>query len=336
MNIRELFDFLPKFQEKFVQRYEILNFIKLRGKVGRRIIASSLSISERMIRDESLELKKLGLVEITGKGIAITPKGTEVLRNFFSLYRELNSLSELSKNIMEILNLKKVIVVSNGVEKDFSEIGFAAAHVIDHVIKEGDTLGVTGGRTMYAVAEATIPKQGMNLKVIPARGSIGTNANYQADRVASTMASRLDAMYYNYPIPDTLSPETIRVLLQTKEVQEIHHMLKDLDLLVFGMGRADVMARRRGLDEKMKEDLLQRGAVGEAFGHYFDIDGHGVDYQDSIGIHLHEFQKIPTVIGVAAGREKAKAVIAISALRQDMILIIDEEMAQEIIDLKVR
>lgn len=96
------------------------------------------------------------------------------------------------------------------------------------------------------------------------------------------------------------------------------------------------MARRRGLDEDKMADLIQRGAVGEAFGHYFDIDGRGVDYQDSIGIHLNEFQEIPTVIGVAAGKDKAKAVIAISPLREDMILIIDEEMAREILRLKER
>lgn len=334
MDVKKLLDFMPEFQGQFVQRYEILNYIKLQGQVGRRMISSNLNVSERLVREETTKLKDLDLVGVSGKGIFITSKGEDILREFFSIYGELNSLAELSKKLATILRVKKVIVVSNSLEDSLKNVGVAAANVLKSCLKLRDIVGVTGGRTMLSVANAIYPDDYPEVRVIPARGSIGTNANFQADRIASIMASRLNAKFYNYPIPETLSEESVKLLLQAKEVQEVHHMLKNMDILVFGMGRADVMAQKRGLCADQKKQLLEQGVVGEAFGHYFDEKGRGTSYQDSIGIHLEEFQKIPTVIGVAAGREKAQAVMAIANVREDMYFVLDETIAREIVLIK--
>lgn len=329
MDVKKLLEFMPEFQKQFVSRYEILNYIKAQGKVGRRMIAVRLKVSERLVRDETTRLKDLGLVDVSGKGISVTPKGEEVLREFFPIYGELNSLAELSDRLSTILQLKKVVVVSDG-QGEFKPIGMAVANLLTDLLHDGELIGVTGGKTMLAVAQEIFSANYTDVKVIPARGSIGTNANFQADRVASIIATRLNAKYYNYPIPETLSKESVELLLQAREVKEVHRMLQQLNLLIFGIGRADVMTQRRGLSEEQKQALFQEGVVGEAFGHYFTGDGRGISCQDSIGIHLEEFQRIPTVIGVAGGREKAQAVMAVAQVRKDMIFVLDEAVAREI------
>lgn len=336
--MENLLDFIPEIREILLTRYEILNYIKVKRRVGRRAISNELRMSERLVRDEAKILKDLDLVDINSKGISVTEKGDAMLLTFSKEYRELNEISEITRSINEILNLKNVIVVPSLEESEedaFKNIGIAASHILEKLLKSDYTIGVTGGRTMYAVSrEVLAKKEDLNLKVIPARGSIGTNANYQADTVASNFAKRLNASYYNYPVPDTLSRETINLLLNTKEVSEVHKMLKDLDILFFGIGRADVMARRRNLNEEEISGIVDDGACGEAFGHYFDIDGNIISKQDSIGIDLEEFLKIPNVVGVAAGEKKAKALIAIANLREDIYLVVDDKLAREVIKIK--
>ncbi len=338
LELENLINFIPEVKKILLTRYEILNYIKVKRRIGRRAISNELKMSERLVRDEAKILKALGFVDINSKGISVTETGDEMLLYFSKEYRKLNEISEITKAVNSALNLKNVIVVSSFEERDedaFKNIGIAASHILEKYLKENYTIGVTGGRTMYDVSrEVLVKKEDMGLKVIPARGSIGTNAHYQADTVASNFAKRLNARYYNYPVPDTLSRETIDLLLNTKEVSEVYKMLKDLDILFFGIGRADEMAKRRNLSEDEISGIMEKGACGEAFGHYFDIDGNIIYKQASIGIDLNEFLKIPIVVGVAAGEKKAKALISIANLRDDIYLVIDDKLAREVIKIK--
>ena len=51
-----------------------------------------------------------------------------------------------------------------------------------------------------------------------------------------------------------------------------------------------------------------------------------------MGIGLNDFKKIPYVIAVAGGAEKAKAIKATSKIRRDLILVTDESAAKAIIE----
>ena len=79
-----------------------------------------------------------------------------------------------------------------------------------------------------------------------------------------------------------------------------------MDILIFGMGRADTMARRRQLSEEKVSQLLEKGAVGEAFGHYFDINGNDIWESLTVGLSLEGYSKIDRVIGVAGGEDRQR------------------------------
>ena len=61
-------------------------------------------------------------------------------------------------------------------------------------------------------------------------------------------------------------------MLEVKEVREVIQLFDKMNILLFGIGRADVMAKRRRLSQEQIDRLLDKGAVAEAFGHYFDIE----------------------------------------------------------------
>ncbi|MPN60756.1 Central glycolytic genes regulator [bioreactor metagenome] len=107
--------------------------------------------------------------------------------------------------------------------------------------------------------------------------------------------------------------------------------MDDIDIFVFGIGRADVLADWRNMKESEKQALLDKGAVGEAFGHYFDIDGNVVSPSSTIGISIENYNRIQHVIAISGGESKADAIIGVSRVKPNMVLITDESAAKEII-----
>ena len=83
-------------------------------------------------------------------------------------------------------------------------------------------------------------------------------------------------------------------------------------------------------------ELRSLGAVGEICGRFFDAKGRECNSpwrNRTISIELDHLKKIPQVVGVAAGTERAPAVAA--ALRGGYLdsLLIDEHGAQALMDM---
>ena len=85
-------------------------------------------------------------------------------------------------------------------------------------------------------------------------------------------------------------------------------------------------------DEKAK-DIMNKKAVGEAFGHYFNKKGEIVYKLNTVGIDMESFKNKRETIAVFAGRKKAEAFIPISKINKNIVLITDEESAKEILKL---
>lgn len=334
MNLDILYGFVPEFRDIFVKRYEILDHICKNEIIGRRTLSGKLSLSERVVRDETYFLNECGYINISNSGMTITKEGKILLKTLKEIYRELNNLTEKGKYLTESLNVKNVIVVkgdSSIDEYSFSNLGSTAAEVISNTFCEGDYVGVTGGRTVYGIArEMKESKRNLNLTLIPARGSLGKSAEYQSNSIVATMAKKLKADYHILSLPDGIRSDALDLLLENEDVKESYEYIKKLNVLIFGIGRADTMSERRSLSGEKRQEIIGEGAVGEAFGHYFTVNGKEVHRQDSIGLTLEDFRRIPSVVGVAGGKDKAEAIIAISTLRDDMTLIIDESAAEEI------
>lgn len=334
MNMELLTKFVPELHDLFIIRYEILGYISKNGRVGRRTISQKMEISERVVRDEIEKLKSQELISVSSSGIEIKEKGSKLLSELSSIYREINNLRSLAIEVEKALGVENIFVVESGFEHTdtVKNLGIQAANIFESHMTKGDLVGVTGGETISNVADAIADRDSqLDVTIIPARGSVGNQARFQANTIASRIANKLNAKLQLLPIPETVSKEAMEIFLSDDEMREAYELLKSLNMLVFGIGRADVMLKRRGINEEKCLEVLRLGAVSEAFGNYFDINGEKVFSQDSVGISLEKFLSIPKIIGVAGGVEKAKAIISISTLRPDMILVIDESAANEII-----
>jgi len=92
------------------------------------------------------------------------------------------------------------------------------------------------------------------------------------------------------------------------------------------------MARRRGTSEETIKALLDKGAIGEAFGHYFDKDGNIVMKLNTVGIDMQMYKDAKCPIAVFSGIEKVDAFMALYSLNKNLTLITDEDSAKEILN----
>lgn len=318
-------------------RYDILRGIYYNQPIGRRGLANNLNLGERAVRTEVNILKEQGLLNIESMGMYVTEEGKKVIENLKDVVHRLKGISDLERKLEEILKVKQIIIVPGNFDQNeliLKDMGKASSIYLKKQIKDNSIIGVTGGTTMAQVAEEMSSNNvADNVLIIPARGGLGKDVETQSNSIVGKIANKLEGNYKLLHIPDNLDKATLNAVLKIPDVKEVVELIKKMDILVFGIGRADIMAERRKLSKEKIQELTGKGAVSEAFGHYFDIEGKDIWEHLTVGLSLDDFQIIDEVIGVAGGKDKAKAIISIASLRQDITIITDEIAARSIIEI---
>ncbi|KZL90151.1 sugar-binding transcriptional regulator [Clostridium magnum] len=328
---------VPELIELLEKRYGILRTIYYNQPIGRRVLANNLGIGERIVRSEINFLKSQNFIEINTPGMTITKDGEEIIDKLKDFIHELKGLSEIEKFIKENLKLRKVLVVPGNLDEDrtiINEIGRAAANYVKEIIKDNSIIAITGGSTIKEVID-NVPKI-PNLKdvlVVPARGGMGINVETQANTLVAKLASKIDGKYKLLHVPDNLSDKAMNAMMQEKDIRDVLETVDSADILIYGIGRAENMAKRRNLPQEELNKIEEYGAVGEAFGYYFNKEGEIVYYTPSIGIKNEEIGKIETLIAVAGGKNKAEAIVSTQNNSHNSILVTDEGAAREIMEL---
>jgi central glycolytic genes regulator len=328
---------VPESVETLLKRYSILRTIYYNQPMGRRTLSNNLGMGERIVRTEVNFLKEQNLIEINTSGMNITSQGEELINKLKDFVHELKGLSELEEYIKKELGLKQVMIVPGDADEDktvLTELGKAAAGIIKDLLKDNCIIAITGGSTIKEVID-NVPKVASlkDVLVVPARGGMGRSVEIQANNLAANLANKLGASYKLLHVPDNLSGNALNAVLNEMEVKEIVENIKNSDILIYGIGRADEMARRRGLSQEKIAELSALGAVGEAFGYYFDGVGQVICSTSVIGVDNKSLKNIKNPIAVAAGKSKAEAIIASEKNLSHSIIITDEGAAREIINI---
>ncbi|SEU22778.1 sugar-binding transcriptional regulator [Paenibacillus sp. NFR01] len=324
---------LPDLMETLKRRYTILHQIMLSDIIGRRTLAASLDMTERVLRAETDLLKSQGLIEIESVGMRISPAGRGLLDMLEPVAKSLFGLDELEEKIRTAYGLSKVIVVPGDCESSAftkRELGRAGARALLGVMREGDTVAVTGGTTLAEMADQLTPPISPSYKdawIVPARGGLGESMEIQANTIASTMAKRIGANYRLLHVPDLLSEDAYQSLALDSNIGEIVRLIRSSRIIVHGIGDAMEMTRRRKLDELTTADIQGDGAVAESFGYYFNEEGKVVHTMLTMGLRLEDILRTEVVIGIAGGGRKAKAIHAMLRFGQEDILVTDEAAA---------
>jgi len=327
----------PEAVEILEDRYNILKMVSFLQPVGRRSLSTKLNMTERVIRKEANRLKDQGLVEFSLEGMAITKEGVLALEMLTMFFHDLRGLKDLEKDLAEVLQIEKVIIGSSGLmgeDLTLQELGRSAATYLKSIIRDGSVIGITGGTSVYSIIEGYKKEKTPleNAIVVPARGGLGKRTEYQANTLVEKLANKLGSHYRMLYTPDNLSESAIESLKKEPEIDEIIKVLDRMSILAFGIGKAQKMAERRSLDDVEIGKIIDKGAVSEAFGYYFNEAGEIVHEISTIGIDLDRFKAIKELIAVASGDEKVEAIISICKLNHNLVLVTDEHVAKIILD----
>lgn len=325
---------VPEIGSLIELRYNILSTIKSEEPIGRRNLAYVLDMSERQIRNEIEFLQNQKLINVDRQGVVLTELGQNIIVKLKSMLYAYNGLEQLENKLQDILHLKKAIVCPGDIDLNYQVLNFmghSAAQYILSVLKYKDVLALTGGASTAAVASQMKESSYPDVYVIPARGGIGKSHSTQANNVVAEMGLKLHANYELLHLPDNIDNRLLDALKNYPEIKRVFDKMEHIDIFLFGIGRADVLADWRNLPFAEKQKILDQGAVAEAFGHYFDINGNVVSPSSTIGVSIENYKKISQTIAIAGGASKAEAIIGVSRVKSNMVLITDESAAKEII-----
>ncbi|MEB3103180.1 sugar-binding transcriptional regulator [Ferviditalea candida] len=339
--MRELMDvqrqLLPDLIETLKKRYMILNTIMLSGTIGRRTLAASLDMTERVLRAEVDFLKAQGLLDTDSAGMQVSRTGRELLEQMEPLFNELFGLSDMEESIGRHFGLKQVVVIPGDWDTSpftKKELGRAGALMLRKYALKDDVIAVAGGSTMAEVAEWLTPSEPMKGNwFVPARGGLGESVELQANMIASTMAKKTGGQYRLLHVPDHLSDEAYQSLIQEPNIREVVDVIRNARVVLHGIGNALHMAKRRRADESTIRLLQDEYARGEAFGYYFDAKGQIVHKMPTLGLRLEDIHQMDTVIAVAGGKSKGEAIAAVLQHGHEDVLVTDEAAGNEILKL---
>lgn len=330
---------LPDVLEVMQKRYQVLHFIGLMEPVGRRSLAVSLNLTERVLRGEVEFLKDQQLITISTSGMYLTSDGKVLLEQLREVMRELKGIHTIEEELQKKLGLRKVIVVPGDSDESpwvKSELGRAASAYMKAVLKKKSIIAVTGGSTMAAIADRLAPDyDNYDLLFVPARGGIGEDVKNQANTICAAMADQTAASHRVLYVPDQVSEEMYQSIIKEPEINEVLQLIKSASMVLHGIGDAKTMAERRKTNEKELDLLINERAEGEAFGYYFNEAGKVVHKVQTIGLQLQDLVHIPQIIAVAGGGSKSKAIA--SYMKQaplSTVLITDQGAANQLLSLE--
>ena len=328
---------IPQVLDMMIKRYSILKEIYLNEIIGRRSLANILGLSERVVRSETEVLREQGLISVETSGMKITSEGIELLDGLKDIMNEVMGLSTLEEKLTQLLGIKKVILVPGDYKKNNNvliDITRSAASYFTNILQEKDVVSITGGTTMLEFSKSIkTDKKFEDVTIAPARGSVGVNVEVQSNNIAANISKSLQSKYESLNLPDKLGLESMLMLAQEPEIKKTLDIVSKSNIVIFGVGRADEMLARRNLSDEVKKEILDKGAVGESFGYYFNKSGEIVYRLNTIGIDLESVKQAREVIAVFAGSKKVEAFLAISKINKNLVLVTDEESGKKLIEL---
>lgn len=248
--------------------------------------------------------------------------------------------SERFKSLSIALQLKDhfgldetLVVPGVGGERSLIDrLGAAGAQALERLIRSGDTVGITWGRTMLAVARALRPTGLSDMRVVAATGGTTAVIPYTPEACATQLAETLSARCITISAPAVVSSADARaMLLREPVVAEQLAALDAVDRMIFGISslRPDSTIHQSGFfDSTLQQYDHYRNAVGSVAGRFIDADGMTVAgplSERTIGIGLDQLRRVKTRVAIAGGIDKVPAMLA--ALRGGLVNVLVTDAA---------
>lgn len=231
-----------------------------------------------------------------------------------------------------------------GGDSALARVGELGARWLLDILRPGQSVGVSWGRTLQAVVRQVPGGGGLNAEVVPLVGGLSSvDREITGEELVRDLAARLGGRFRRLHAPALLTtPASRQILLDEPAVQEALTAAEQVGIALVGIGSHGVgssaaIVDALALDAREREEFERRRPVGDLCARFFDARGRSIPgpVEDRVlALSLDQLSRIPRVAGVAAGVEKARGVLG--ALRSGTVdvLICDSALARALLDTK--
>jgi len=255
-------------------------------------------------------------------------------------------MEEMSEKIRAHFSLEKVFVVPSAItpEQSKNNAGKAANTYLNSILRSDLQIGLSWGTTLQSMIRMfELKKRVSNISVVQLAGGVHTrNIGLDSQKMVCTFAEKLDATYSLLQAPLVVTSPTVRNLLVNEpEVRNHFARFEHLDIALIGVGSMEpeeANPYKAGYITLEQSHLLANtGFATDICGNRIYLDGtirQNLLTDRLISISPEQIKKVPLVVSLAVGAEKAIPVIAAAKGKFVHVLIIDEVAALSIMDIE--
>ncbi|MCS7337340.1 MAG: transcriptional regulator [Verrucomicrobiae bacterium] len=217
-------------------------------------------------------------------------------------------------------------------------VGHFGAPFVLELIPPESTVALAGGRTMRELIESIPNDKTRRLTVVQAMGSVDyTVGPADAFELGRQLASRTGGHFFALNTPAYVPDKRARdLLLAHEQIRGLWKEMKQAKAALVGIGTLDnsVFVERGVYNATDRQDLRNAGAVGEICGRFYDASGHECDtpWRNRVmSIELELVRRIPQVIAVVTGADRAAALAAAIRGRLVKAVLIDDTGASALL-----
>jgi DNA-binding transcriptional regulator LsrR (DeoR family) len=235
----------------------------------------------------------------------------------------------------------RVLTVSPDTEV-LAGVGRLAARWLDETLRDGQVVALSWGQSLQAMVRA-VDLARRDVEVVQLVGGLSAlDSGVTGQELVRELSERIGARHRYLHAPALFgSAEALTLLLREQAIAGALDAAKRADMAMVGIGAAGIGSSGALLDalalspaERAAFDAA--GPVGDVCGRFYDLSGQevrSVVNERVLAVSLDDLRAIPTVVGIAAGQEKALGILG--ALRGQFVdvLICDQQAARAVLRL---
>jgi deoxyribonucleoside regulator len=248
---------------------------------------------------------------------------------------------DLARELEERFGLREAVVVTGRSESPTltrRALGQAGARYLDRCLKGREVVGVSWGTTLNEVVHHVRPRP-LRTTVVPLVGGAGqvapgVHANDLARRLAQAHGGEVHLLHAPAVVA---SPEVQEALCSDPGIRRALDLARRAQVALVGVGAlvpSSTLVQSGYFSVRELAALRERGAVGDVCTRPYTRDGLPVDealQRRIVAVQFEDLRRIPTVVAVAGGLEKAEAILGL--LRGDLVdvLVTDHLAARAVL-----
>ncbi len=221
-----------------------------------------------------------------------------------------------------------------------AQVGQAAAAHLVETLRDGDILGISGGKAVAAVVDALSVERPIDVQVVPLTGGVQGMFHTDVNHLASRLAERLGGRSLQLHAPLFAERADQREMLTgMTAVKEVLDLGRRATACLVGIGSIAAPGSSyfdlQPLSAPDRAMLPGLGVMAEFLGHLVHDRGQVANFalnQRLVALRPDEIRRCGRVVAVAAGEDKVGPILSVLRGGYVSTLVTDEDTASAILD----